>query len=735
MNSENSFLKTQSNIRFLFVTANTGTVFEKPELLTAWVTEFANLIHRYPSDFIALHCQEIGGKDYENYMHVLDLFIKSILQIPEISTDFTRYRLYFDSDYTSQDTFTALGSVYFIRQNLSIQQWNFTTSCFEYVTNRQIHTGNLVHIQTVRKEKFPREFFSESKWSRKGFTQTRWSINDFIFDMVNVHLFHDASNLLAVEQSPSVYSKFRKNALESTLQSLSLNSSDADVPYVIFGDFNFRLDCHRLLQDIVEKRAGSVDKIIKKDSDELSKIIIKNTQNKLKLTIGKKEFNLHDDHDSFFSTDSQQFHMFDYEFSSFGDQLFEYEKSFPPSYPYSEELAEAHSYLRVRCPAWCDRILLSHSFKNFVNTEINRPIYKSLGDDVCMGDHKPVYLALTTQLVQDWSTSPSSLITNIDSCETFITTTNNNNNNNNTNDQEKSSVTVTRKNDANITSDFILNEVKLSSNDINLYNIHDYAVFIQPTLLPQWWFAKLRQRPMKTITNSSKLWAKVRAVAYMTSLGHRTGSWYSDDQTEKSPIDDVSLSSDTDDKNNNTNIELNDLQDYNKPDIVIPLRRAFSSNAYVEHDEMYSTTLTRSRSTTLLNSSNHLSDSPSIELPPPLPPSPPPSSLPKSSSLPTSSSRTNDNIPQLKTVKFPNNITRLNSSEIMNNKFQPIESSLTTMNPSKIEHENFNNKKMTLVSTMSTNNNDDHHRTVLARHIFLANIKQTFTRWIRETPV
>jgi hypothetical protein len=40
------------------------------------------------------------------------------------------------------------------------------------------------------------------------------------------------------------------------------------------------------------------------------------------------------------------------------------------SYPYSEEHDEAHSYLRVRCPAWCDRILLSHSFKNTVNPEV-----------------------------------------------------------------------------------------------------------------------------------------------------------------------------------------------------------------------------------------------------------------------------------------------------------------------------------------------------------------------------
>jgi inositol-1,4,5-trisphosphate 5-phosphatase len=249
---------------------------------------------------------------------------------------------------------------------LAVTQTTAQSPCVRRVALQSSRT------QTIRKEKFPREFFPETKWSRKGFTQTRWSINGFIFDMVNVHLFHDASNLLAVEQSPSIYSKFRKNALEHTLQSLPLHPSDMPVPYVIFGDFNFRLDAHRLLEDIAKKRFCSIDKIKQGDGNEICKIIIKTAQNKTKLTIEKKEFNLHDDHDSFFSTDSQQFHKFDFEMSAFGDQLFEYEKTFPPSYPYSEEHDEARSYLRARCPAWCDRILLSHSFNNLVDTEVSK---------------------------------------------------------------------------------------------------------------------------------------------------------------------------------------------------------------------------------------------------------------------------------------------------------------------------------------------------------------------------
>jgi inositol-1,4,5-trisphosphate 5-phosphatase len=39
-----------------------------------------------------------------------------------------------------------------------------------------------------------------------------------IFDLLNVHLFHDASNLLAAERSPSIYSKCRRKALKFTLE-------------------------------------------------------------------------------------------------------------------------------------------------------------------------------------------------------------------------------------------------------------------------------------------------------------------------------------------------------------------------------------------------------------------------------------------------------------------------------------------------------------------------------------
>ncbi|CAL8391268.1 unnamed protein product [Arctogadus glacialis] len=54
---------------------------------------------------------------------------------------------------------------------------------------------------------------TKCKWSRKGFIRTRWALADCAFDLVNIHLFHDASNLVALEKSPSVYSGTRQKAL------------------------------------------------------------------------------------------------------------------------------------------------------------------------------------------------------------------------------------------------------------------------------------------------------------------------------------------------------------------------------------------------------------------------------------------------------------------------------------------------------------------------------------------
>jgi len=71
---------------------------------------------------------------------------------------------------------------------------------FEALSEKEVHLGNIEALPTKEKAKFPQEYFPECKWSRKGFLRTRWSINGTVFDLINIHLFHDASNLIAMEK-------------------------------------------------------------------------------------------------------------------------------------------------------------------------------------------------------------------------------------------------------------------------------------------------------------------------------------------------------------------------------------------------------------------------------------------------------------------------------------------------------------------------------------------------------
>lgn len=48
--------------------------------------------------------------------------------------------------------------------------------------------------------------------------RTRWELNGTVLDFINIHLFHDASNLAACEEFPSVYCKTRRRALIHTLE-------------------------------------------------------------------------------------------------------------------------------------------------------------------------------------------------------------------------------------------------------------------------------------------------------------------------------------------------------------------------------------------------------------------------------------------------------------------------------------------------------------------------------------
>lgn len=57
----------------------------------------------------------------------------------------------------------------------------------------------------------------QNRPSRKGYLQTGWRIGTTKFQLVNLHLFPDESNLEAMKRSPSPFSRYRQLALNYTL--------------------------------------------------------------------------------------------------------------------------------------------------------------------------------------------------------------------------------------------------------------------------------------------------------------------------------------------------------------------------------------------------------------------------------------------------------------------------------------------------------------------------------------
>ncbi|XP_038045413.1 inositol polyphosphate-5-phosphatase A-like isoform X2 [Patiria miniata] len=374
----------------MLITANVGSIFEDPEtMLQGWLHKFYESVQTLKPQLIAVHMQEVGGKDFEQCMGNVDAFVQSLID-SEALKSFDRSLVFLDKDFALVDQFTALGNLYFVHESLqNVQLYDFKTCRFNTIQGKQF--VNLINKKTIyEKAKFPQNFFPGTVWSRKGFLRTRWNVENRIFDLANIHLFHDASNMVAMETFPSPYCKYRKRALEHVLQRFSKDKHD-NVPLFLFGDFNFRLDSQGVIQTLVAeatpeytKEDKEVTRITYKDCDGSSKVI---------LILEKKRFEI-DDPDRLIGENAKWLLPFDKEMKCFTNQLYEYDRDFPPSYPYSEDVTDGRSYMKTRVPAWCDRILLSKAAKALVKEDLyNKAMYSVIGQEVCMGDHKPIFLS------------------------------------------------------------------------------------------------------------------------------------------------------------------------------------------------------------------------------------------------------------------------------------------------------------------------------------------------------
>ncbi|CAG5132364.1 unnamed protein product, partial [Candidula unifasciata] len=327
---------------------------------------------------------------------------------------------------------------------------------FIEVEGREVLSGNIENVPIKEKAKFPQHFFPEFKWSRKGFLRTRWSINNCIFDLVNIHLFHDASNIVAMETSPSVYSDNRQRALLHTLQRFE-NDKYSKVPLFIFGDFNFRLDSNLLIQELTGKlvacqttgKKGQVNKIEYTEEGN----------GKIVLTVGSKSFDYYEKHADLFASMYKWLLQYDSEFSSFRDRLYEYEIIFPPSYPFCEDVADGISYMKTRVPSWCDRVLLTHTARDILIEDPSHPIvYDLMGKDVCMGDHKPAYLFVHIKPGKGNSQQQKQLLPELSTSKPLSP--------------------LDRKRTLSINGELIKHvDFSVADVDLSSVNIHDYAVF------------------------------------------------------------------------------------------------------------------------------------------------------------------------------------------------------------------------------------------------------------------
>jgi len=379
------------SLPMLLITANVGSMFDDPQhLIPQWLSQVCKQIQAQKPAFVAIHCQEVGGKNFEQSMENVDEFVGQLrARLSELG--FRRTVAFLDENFTASEKFTALGSLYFLHDSaVNVQIYDFQKRSFSRVSESILHLGTIDEVPCVEKHKFPLQYFPESRWSRKGYLRTRWKFSTaVIVDLVNIHLFHDSSNLKSVESVPSIYVNYRKRALCYTLDRIAESKGPANPPYFIFGDFNFRLDC----KSVVKSLTSDLLDITHPEAQDNKQYVDKRSQ-ELVLSIGKKEFALlHADNT--FRGQWRKWRPYDMEVGELRDRLTEFPLAFPPTYPFAEDPNTGTSYMRTRCPAWCDRVLMSHEARSLlVKADQADPSfhYDVIGKDVCMGDHKPVFL-------------------------------------------------------------------------------------------------------------------------------------------------------------------------------------------------------------------------------------------------------------------------------------------------------------------------------------------------------
>jgi len=113
------------------------------------------------------------------------------------------------------NNFTALACCFAIRQSIlhNVFRWNWITEDWNSIDQ----TKEELLVCTLTNSKYYKHARFTGTTSRKGYLLSRWKINGKELDLINIHLYHDDSNLIAFAKTPSQYAEKRKEALEETL--------------------------------------------------------------------------------------------------------------------------------------------------------------------------------------------------------------------------------------------------------------------------------------------------------------------------------------------------------------------------------------------------------------------------------------------------------------------------------------------------------------------------------------
>ncbi|GMT36130.1 hypothetical protein PFISCL1PPCAC_27427 [Pristionchus fissidentatus] len=412
---------TSSPQRLLLMTANVGSLFEEGQRLQeSWLDVISERILSEDADLSVIHMQETGGKRYVECSGQVPILIQKLAE--RIACSYPVCRAFLDLNYTSP-AYTALGSIFFVHKDAlnDVEQFDFVRKQFVSLSPNcvEIRSEGLENESLAVKRKFPKHFWPAIKWGRKGYLHTRWTVHGKVLDLINVHLFHDESNLALIHENPSLYSSNRKRALDYVINQCVLdNDDDSRINRFIFGDLNFRLDSRTFLNKLTEQaephpmedlsQHGSQDLL--KDGGISTLRSDLNNASDLRRTVSAIEFRREDgeaNENCVLRIERKRFDYFnhvklladwgsyledDKEVNNF-PELYEMPITFPPTYPWSEDPLDSGVFMKTRAPAWCDRVLMNKTA--YESQEMHTSIYESIGRQTCMGDHKPVLLAVT----------------------------------------------------------------------------------------------------------------------------------------------------------------------------------------------------------------------------------------------------------------------------------------------------------------------------------------------------